>query len=175
MIALRRRAADSPLLVLAAGLALLAFLAACGPPTSPLPTVRSSGTDPTPVPGASATPALQPSVVLPTITDTEFGRIWDALPPSWPKLPGQQPAETGAGPTSGSFAVNMAPLDAARTMAAALTGLGWTADVGSALEDGTVVLDAGGLREGCAAEVRFTPLSGTVVMSVLYGAECPFS
>jgi hypothetical protein len=65
--------------------------------------------------------------------------------------------------------------DAARTMAEALTALGWTTDVGSALEDGTVVLDAGGTREGCAAEVRFTPTSGTVVMSVLYGADCPFS
>lgn len=175
MIALRRRAADSPLLVVAAGLVLLAFLAACSPATNPSPTARPSGADPTPVPGASATPALQPSVVLPTTTDTEFGRIWDAVPPSFPKLPGQQPVETGAGPTSGSFAVNMPPVDAARLMAAALTRLGWTADVGSALEDGTVVLDAGGLREGCAAEVRFAPLSGTVVMSVLYGAECPFS
>ena len=176
MIALRRRAADSPLPILATGLVLLAILAsACGPATSPSPTARTSGPDPTPVPGSSATPALQPSVVLPTTTGTDFGTIWDALPPSWPQLPGQQPAETGAGPTSGSFAVNMPPADAARLLAAALTRLGWTVDAGSPLEDGTVVLDAFGAREGCAAEVRITPLSGTVVMSVLYGAECPFS
>lgn len=173
MIALRRRAAGSPLLVLAAALVLLG--AACSPASSPSPTARSSAADPTPVPGGSATPALQPSVVLPTTTDTEFGRIWDALPPSFPKLPGQQPAETGAGPTSGAFAVNMTADDAAETLARALAQLGWTVDVASPLEDGTVVLDAGGAREGCAAQVRFTPMSGTVVMSVLYGAECPFS
>lgn len=169
----RRRVTASSLLSLAAGLALLG--AGCGSAGTSSPSTRSSVADPTAVPGGSATPALQPSIPLPSTTETEFGRIWDALPPSFPKLPGQQPAETGAGPTSGSFAVNMPADAAAETLARALAQMGWTIDVGSPLEDGTVVLDAGGVREGCAAEVRFTPLSGTVVMSVLYGAECPFS
>jgi S1-C subfamily serine protease len=33
------------------------------------------------------------------------GRIWDSLPPSFPRISGQVPAETGSGPTSGTFAV----------------------------------------------------------------------
>ena len=60
----------------------------------------------TPVPGGPADPAVRATVGPPTTTDiNEFGTIFDALPPSFPKLPGQEPAETGAGPTSGSFAV----------------------------------------------------------------------
>jgi hypothetical protein len=113
------------------------------------------------------------SIGPPTTTDTDFGRIWDALPPSFPSLPGAIPT-TATGPVSGSFAVGMDVATASQTIAAALQGQGWTVDVGSPLEDGTVVVDAGGAREGCAAQVRFTPLSGTVSMSVLYGADCPF-
>ena len=39
-----------------------------------------------------------------------------------------------------------------------LTEAGWTVDVGSPLEDGSVVLEAQGPPDGCRAEVRFTPL-----------------
>lgn len=175
----RRWAARSLLPILAIALALLG--AACNPTAtgSPSRSATTSATASVPsltaVPGGPSSPAGSAQASLPTTTETDFGRIWDALPPSFPTLPGQQTADPGAGPTSGSFVVNMTAEDAARAMAAALTNLGWTADVASALEDGTVVLDAGGAREGCATEVRFTPMSGTVVMSVLYGAECPFS
>jgi hypothetical protein len=181
VIALRGRAAHV-LSVAIVAIVLGMVAAACSPTasSSPAPSASaapSTATVPslTPVPGGPSNPAVSASIELPTTTATEFGEIWDALPPSFPRLPGQEPAETGAGPASGSFAVNMSADDAARTMAAALTTLGWTADVTSALEDGTVVLEATGAREGCVAEVRFTPTSGTVVMSVLYGADCPFS
>ena len=179
MTAPRRWAARSLLPTLAFALALLG--AACNPSvtSSPSRSATTPSTAPAPsltaVPGGPSSPAGSAAAGLPTTTETDFGRIWDALPPSFPTLPGQQPADPGAGPTSGSFVVNMTADDAAGAMAAALTKLGWTADVTSALEDGTVVLRAGGAREGCATEVRFTPMSGTVVMSVLYGAECPFS
>ncbi len=175
----RRWAARSLLPILAIALALPG--AACNPNTSSSPSrsATTPSTAPVPsltaVPGGPSSPAVSAPASLPTTTETDVGRIWDALPPSFPTLPGQQPADPGAGPTSGSFVVNMTAEDAARAMAAALTSLGWTADVSSALEDGTVVLEAGGAREGCASEVRFTPMSGTVIMSVLYGAECPFS
>ncbi|MDQ3128536.1 MAG: hypothetical protein M3Q66_08810 [Chloroflexota bacterium] len=179
MTAPRRWAARSLLPILAIALALPG--AACNPNTSSSPSrsATTPSTAPVPsltaVPGGPSSPAVSAPASLPTTTETDVGRIWDALPPSFPTLPGQQPADPGAGPTSGSFVVNMTAEDAARAMAAALTSLGWTADVSSALEDGTVVLEAGGAREGCASEVRFTPMSGTVIMSVLYGAECPFS
>lgn len=175
----RRWAARSLVRILAIALALLG--AACNPvaTSSPSRSATTPSTAPVPsltaVPGGPSSPVVGASVGLPTTTETDFGRIWDALPPSFPTLPGQQPTDPVAGPTSGSFVVNMTAEDAARAMAAALTNLGWATDVTSALEDGTVVLEAGGVREGCASEVRFTPMSGTVIMSVLYGAECPFS
>jgi hypothetical protein len=103
-----------------------------------------------------------------------FGVIFDALPAAFPKLAGQEPAETGDGATSGSFAVNLSPADASAAIEAALTAQGWSVDVGSPLEDGSVVLEATHAPAGCKTEVRFTPLSGTVIMSVLYGASCPF-
>ena len=175
--ALPRRAGTAlpPILATALGIALVA--AGCGS-TAPA-TTRPSASAPlgsprlTPVPGGNASP-VAPSVQLPTTTDTEFGTIFDALPPSFPKLPGQAPAETGAGATSGSFAVNLSAAEASASLASALAEAGWGIDVGSPLEDGSVVLHATRAPAGCKLEARFTPLSGTVIMSVLYGASCPF-
>ncbi|MBA2381192.1 MAG: hypothetical protein H0V73_03695 [Chloroflexi bacterium] len=178
MIALRRRAAGPLVSFLAIGLAVLT--AGCGSGAQASPRPSSSALAPSPlvpsitaVPGGPS-PVVGVSVGPPTTNVTGFGPIFDSLPASFPKLPGQEPATTGAGATSGSFAVNMTADDAALAMAAALTNQGWTADVSSALEDGTVVLDATAALPGCKAEVRFTPLSGTIIMSVLYGASCPF-
>jgi hypothetical protein len=179
---LRSRAADPTVLVLAIILALLTV--ACSPagggpieqPTggaSPSATLAPSLTA---VPGGSAAPASPVASVAQTDTNTAVGRIWDSLPPSFPRINGQVPTDTGSGPTSGTFAV---PGDIAAGVAAVkagLTGLGYNVDVGSPLEDGSVVLDAGGGADpDCRIEVRFTPLSGTATMAVLYGAACPFS
>jgi hypothetical protein len=129
----------------------------------------------TPVPGASAAASATASVSQ-TDTATEVGRIWDSLPPSFPGISGAVPAQTTGGPTSGTFAVGSDLGSAVASVRAGLTGLGYNVDVGSPLEDGTVVLDAGGGENPeCKIEVRFTPLSGTTTMAVLYGASCPFS
>ena len=190
MIALRRLAADACLPIVA--VALAAAISACGssapattapsgrPSSGPVPSAGSSAAPIasaalTPVPGGPTGPALGPTVGPPTTTDTEIGPIFDELPPSFPILNGAEPGEIGDGPNSGSYAVNMSTGDASRAIATALTASGWVVDVGSPLEDGTVVLDATHDPAGCRTEVRFTPLSGTVVMSVLYGASCPFS
>jgi hypothetical protein len=173
-------------------LTLVAFaVAACGQPgTQPAasgsastgPTSRT-GPDLTPVPGgASAAPTPFASIKVgpdrPDITDVEgFGAIRDRLPASFPRLDGQEPAD-GAdveGATSGSFAVNQTADGAAAAMATRLQRAGWSVEVGSPLEDGTVVLEADGPAAGCRTEVRFTPKTGSVVMSVLYGASCPAS
>lgn len=167
MIAIRRRATN-PLhpIALAIGLALVAV--GCG--TATPATTRPSAS----VPGGNASPVVGPTVGPPTTTDTEFGTIFDALPPSFPKLPGQEPAETGAGATSGSFAVNLSAADASAALGSALAEAGWGIDVGDPLEDGSIVLEATRSPAGCKVEARFTPRSGTVIMSVLYGASCPF-
>ncbi len=174
MTAPRRRAAIPLVPILAIAFTLVA--AGCGPDAAratPAPS-RPSAPDLTPVPGA---PGTNPSNDVPTTTtDVDgFGPIRDAVPPSFPRLAGQEPADTGAGPTSGAFAVNMTAAAASAAMQAKLTTAGWSADVGSPLEDGSVVLEATGAPPGCKAEVRFTPTSGTTTMSVLYGASCPAS
>ena len=172
----RRRAADLllvPLLALA-----LAVTTACSPSITPAASQSAPAASPvpslTPVPGG---PSSSPdaSITLPTTTQTDFGVIWDALPPSFPRLPGQIPTDPGGGPTSGAFALGMDVATASAALSAALTAQGWTVDAGTSLEDGSVVIEIAGPREGCVGEVRLTPLSGTVSMSVLYGAECPFS
>ena len=177
MTELRRWAADPPVLILAIALVLLT--AACGPTTqSPASLAPSATPAPslTPVPGGSSVAPASQVTMTQTNTDTEVGRIWDALPPSFPRIAGAVPIETGTGPTSGTFAVGTDTASAVAAIRTGLAGLGYNVDVGSPLEDGSVVLDAGGGEDPeCRIEVRFTPLSGTVTMAVLYGAACPFS
>lgn len=180
MIALRRRAAFPLLVGVTVGLG--AVVAACGPSTgvvttaSPSASVRASASPAlTAVPGGPSASAGSGPVESPSTTQTEFGLIWDALPPSFPKLPGQEPTEIGAGPRSGSFVLNMTASDASKAMETALKVAGWTVAKGSPLEDGTVVLEGTGTPSTCKTELRFTPTSGTILMSVLYGASCPFS
>jgi hypothetical protein len=174
---LRRPAADALVPIVTITLALL--VAACGAaaPASSQPVASRASPAPvlTTVPGGHASPVVGASIAPPTTTETEFGTIFDSLPPSFPRLPGQEPVETGAGATSGSFAVNMSVSDARKIIEVSLIDLGWTVVVGSPLEDGSVVLEASRAPSGCKAEVRFTPASGTVIMSVLYGAACPFN
>jgi hypothetical protein len=141
---------------------------AASSPASPRPSLTA-------VPGGPASPVVGASVGLPTTTKTDFGTIFDALPPSFPKLPGEEPATTGSGASSGSFAVNVGASAASAAIKSGLEALGWTVDVGSPLEDGSVVLEGSRGTSGCKAEVRFTPVSGTVIMTVLYGASCPFN
>jgi hypothetical protein len=178
--ALHRRAADPLVPILAIVLAIV--VGGCGsggPTTNPSASpVGSAAAEPglTAVPGGQASAVAGASVGPPTTTSVAgFGKIDDALPPSFPKLAGQEPADPGAGATSGSFVVNGTVAALSKTLKTALVGLGWTVDVGSPLEDGTIVLEASHAPAGCKTEVRFTPASGTVMMSVLYGAACPFS
>jgi hypothetical protein len=166
----RRPAAGS--LVAIVAITLVVLMAGCGPATTSTQAPGSSAPGLTGA-GGPASPVVGATIAPPTTTDTEFGTIFDSLPPSFPKLLGQEPSETGAGPTSGSFAAKMSVGDARKVIEVSLVAQGWTVAVGSPLEDGTVVLEATA-QAGCKTEVRFTPASGTVIMSVLYGASCPF-
>ena len=176
----RRLAAPALRLVLAISLALLGL--ACNPGAN-VPTPRASASAPsampslTPVPGGnSAGPSVVASPVSQSDSKTAIGLIWDELPASFPLIQGSVPVETGGGPTSGTFAVGSSVADAVAAVEAGLRSQDLTVDSGSPLEDGTVVLEAhGGPNAGCRIEVRFTPLSGTTTMAVLYGSACPFS
>jgi hypothetical protein len=178
--ALRRRPADPTNPILAIALALL--MVACGSTVTPsVPSVPSAGStapEPslTPVPGGSTAASRSPITVTQTNTDTQVGRIWDALPNGFPRIANAIVIDNFPSPTSGAFAVGTTVENAVATMRTGLTGLGYNVDVGSPLEDGSIVLDAGGGENPeCRIEVQFTPQSGTTRMVVLYGSECPFS
>jgi hypothetical protein len=176
---LLRRAAHPPTPIPILGIALALLMGACGSSVTP-PATSAPSTAPgpslTPVPGGSTAASPSPIKVTQTNTDTQVGRIWDALPKGFPRIADAIEIDNDPGPTSGAFAVGANVADAVATMRAGLTGLGYNVDVGSPLEDGSVVLDAGGGENPeCRIEVQFTPQSGTTRMVVLYGSACPFS
>lgn len=129
----------------------------------------------TPVPGGSNATSPPSAGEPPTQTDTEWGRIWDALPPSFPLPAGSVPTETGEGPVSATLAVGASADQAAKLVEGALTGRGYSIESASGpSEDGSFVIDAVGAAPECMVQVRLTPLSGTTSMAVMFGAGCPF-
>lgn len=169
-------------------LALASLLAACGDtgptrtpdgtagpaPGASEPALTPNPTEPalTPVPGGTSEPAPSGEV---TQTDTAWGRIWDALPPSFPRYPGSIPTEAIDGPVSGSFAIGAPAQEATAAMQAALELAGYsTVALSGPFEDGSLVIESSGEAPGCRIETRLTPLSGTVQMTVLFAAGCPF-
>lgn len=170
-----------------AALAVAVLLAAgCGSPpatpttsgsprTNPTSEATPNASDPTAVPGGSANPAPSDSAGLPTQTDTEWGRIWDAVPASFPTFPGAFPTEAIEGPVSASFGLPAGPQEAAVFMQAAVETAGYSTEALSGpFEDGSYVLDSVGETPECRIQTRLTPLSGTTNMTILFGAACPF-
>ena len=130
----------------------------------------------TPVPGPTARVTAVSSIGQ-TDSGTAIGRIWDEVPASFPGLKGSSSLEVGSStPTSGMFAVGANSVaDAVAVVKAGLAADHMKVDAGSPLEDGSVVMEArGGTNPTCKIEVRFAPMSGTITMTVLYGATCPF-
>ena len=160
---------------------LLAWLvlAACaavpsnGPNASPSPSPSSSpSTAPTDVPGASSEPSE--SAAEPTQTETEWGRIWDAVPASFPRPPGSlaaEPIERTA--TSADLSVPAGPDATVAFYRSSLTAAGYVVSAQGPLEDGSWTIDASPGGE-CKVQVAVKPLSGVTHVSILYGAGCPF-
>lgn len=157
---------------IAALAAALLVVAGCGATVAPTPATPA----PTPTSTPLAPPPTKNPVPLPaTQTDTEWGRIWDALPASFPTPPGARPTQTGEGPASAILDV---PGDATTTMtdlqaALELAGLD-TQSLSGPLEDGSRILESLGAG-ACRVQARVALLGGTTVLTVLYGAACPFS
>ena len=151
------------------------LLAACGPtPTSGAPSTAPTGA---PSPGAS-TDAGAPasSAAAGTQTDTEWGRIWDKVPPGFPRYPGSSVADdTGPEPVSATYAIAGGgdPEQIASWMQAALeTATFSTEALSGPLEDGSFVLDSVG-DGGCRIQVAIAPMGGLTFVTVRYGAACP--
>lgn len=157
---------------------LAGLLAACGPtvvtsnPSAALPTATAPTTMPTPVPTDPGTTA-RPSP--PTQTDTEWGRIWDALPEAFPRYPGANPTETGEGPASAILDVGDAePAGVATFYQSALEGATYsTLSMSGPREDGSWEIESAG-EATCRTRTTIAPLGGSTIVTILFGAACPF-
>ncbi|HUG29878.1 MAG TPA: hypothetical protein VMQ65_05100 [Candidatus Limnocylindria bacterium] len=159
-------------------LTALGALAACSPGPSGAPAGTAGSALPTATGIASAPATGGPLATPPGQTETAWGRVWDAVPLSFPSIPGAQPVESGPEPVSAAFDLPAAAggaADVAGTFVDALGAAGWSTTVDGPLEDGSIVVD--GARAGtlCQARVQAIPLGGIVRLTVLYGASCPFA
>ena len=133
-----------------------------GPSSAGTSAPASDRAGPSPVPSTSQ-------------SDTEWGRIWDALPPGFPTYPGATEADdAGPEPVSGTFAVNEGDAnEIATSLQAALEAATYSTEALSGpLEDGSFVLDSVGQGD-CRIQVTVTPQGGLTLVAVLYGAACP--
>jgi hypothetical protein len=122
-------------------------------------------------------PDATPGGTPPSQTDTDWGRIWDALPDGFADYPGWTPTETGEGPASAFFDAGdqepAAVMNLVRTDFD-LAGLS-VGEVEGPREDGSLVLEAvGAVVDACRVRVTATPMGGTTIVEILYGADCPF-
>ena len=96
------------------------------------------------------------------------------MPDSFPRPAASTPADSITGPVSAAFSVGAGAAAVTATMKAALDAAGYSTDQSGPLEDGSFVLDSAGPSSGCLVQTTLTPLSGTTLMTVMYGAGCPF-
>lgn len=148
--------------------------AACGSTGSSSP--AGSAIEPPPSSGGTAASPKQSGAAATGQTDTEWGRIWDTLPSTFPAIPGARPSEEAAtGPASATLVIEG---DVARLVATALVTQfakdGFpTAGLGTPLEDGSYTLDATGSAPGCKVQLTVKPMGGETFVTILYGAACP--
>jgi hypothetical protein len=158
-------------------LALVACGTAASPSPSPAPTASAlpaptdSGPALTPVPGTSDVAAP----TAPSQTDTEWGLIWDAVPPGFPILPGSTPAEADQ-PVSAEFDTTLGIAEAASLMQERLELARFsTVTMSGPGEDGSIVIESVGPEStACRVQTALTPLGDLTGISVWYGAACPF-
>jgi hypothetical protein len=165
-------------LLIGAAVAIALVLSACNNPASPSssnpPTTASSAASAQPgTSGASSETSA--STLAAGQTDSDWGRIWDRLPATFPVYPGAAPAEEAqTGPVSAIFAIENGDAQTIATwMRAELERAAFrTEALNGPLEDGSFVLDSAG-DTGCRVEVAAAPLGDLTTLAVRYGAACP--
>ncbi len=128
----------------------------------------------------AASPSEEPGSTSPSApqtgqTDTEWGRIWDAVPAGFPRFPGAAPADDATGePASARFSVAGGdPLAIAQWMQDALETATFSTDaLNGPGEDGGYVIDSAGDGD-CRIQTRIAPLGDMTFVTVFYGADCP--
>ncbi len=153
--------------VLAVPLALA--IAGCG--TGGAPTATASASASQPASANPPTPTVRPTST--TQTQTSWGRIWDAIPASFPTYPTARPAQTGAGPFSATLAAASVTVESVTGWyKASLDRAGYRTIVEAPLEDGSRVLDSAGSPAGCRVQTRISKRGGDTFISILYGTGC---
>jgi hypothetical protein len=162
------------LLPRAAGLIALLMVGGCGPAASP--PAPTDGPSPIGLAQPSrASAADSPTAVQAGQTDTDWGRIWDAIPRDFPVYTGAVPSdEIATGPVSATFALDGAePGPVAAWMQQALERASFSTEgLNGPLEDGSFVLDSTG-ADGCRIQIAVAPLGSVTTITVRYGAACP--
>jgi hypothetical protein len=134
------------------------------PSTAPAPSL-------TPVPGGQSNGPGPVGTLIPT-TQTDWGEILDDLPASFPIHPDAGVAEVADEVVSGSFEAP-ADLDAlVAWYADTFTERGYAVDTGSALEDGSRVMDVAADLPECRIQITFRPADGSTIMTVLVASAC---
>jgi hypothetical protein len=165
---------------------------ACGggerPTADPLPSADPLSSAFEATPDSSLGPELSPDPVslepgpatdaTTTQTDTEWGLIWDDVPAGFPVYPGAvRSDEAGGGePVSATFTVPGAEAvaDVVPWMQAELELATYsTFALSGPLEDGGYVIDSVGNGD-CRIETRIAPAGGVTIVTVRFGADCPF-
>jgi hypothetical protein len=155
---------------------LVLLLGACGSTPAP-PSSAAPGS----VPPPSEAPAASPASLAPSTsaaadqTDTEWGRIWDAVPAGFPRYPGSTPADDSSDePASARYAIDGGdPATVASWYQDALEQATYsTIGMNGPGEDGGFVIDSVGQGD-CRIQTTIMPLGGMTFVAVWYGAGCP--
>jgi hypothetical protein len=156
----------------------IAFIAGCGSPVDPPPSATPGTT--TPPPNATpilVTPSPSPSptpTTAPGLTATDWGTIWDALPPGFPRYPGSEPTETGEGAASAVLDVPADVQTVTTWLQAALEQAGFsTFTLSGPAEDGSMEIESVGPVDECRVRTTIAPLGGSTIVTILYGGSCP--
>jgi hypothetical protein len=162
------------LALLLVGCAVAASPNLATPGGSPAPGSTTAASGPAASPSAAAATGL-PSPILPTQTDTAWGRIWDELPAGFPRYPGATTTTVARDPVSAEFTVTADAAAVLTALRTALEAAGYsTVSVSGPLEDGSRALESAGSAAGCRVRTTVGPLGGQTYVSVLFGAACPF-
>ena len=150
--------------------ALPFLLTACGS-TAPTPSLSLASDQPSPS-GSAATAV--PSAAAGQ-TGTDWGRIWDAVPASFPRFPGSTPADDAGGDAvSARHAVAGGDPQAIATWFGDALPQGGFSTVGlnGPGEDGGFTIDSTGDGD-CRVQTTVAPVGDMTFISVRYGAGCP--